>query len=70
MDTLSKKADEHSEKVAEFVNTISRCAISAVIWTTALVVTTLTLAFDKVPGKFSKIKHEAADYNKEVTAGN
>ncbi|MGL9761700.1 MAG: hypothetical protein ACR5LB_05895 [Wolbachia sp.] len=68
--TLSNKADEHSEKVAEFVNSVLSYAISAVIWTAALVVTPLTLAIDKVSSKFSETKHEAVDHNKEVTAGN
>ena len=67
--TLSEKALRHSEKVAEFVNTVLSCAISAVIWTAALVVTPITWTVDKVSSKFSETKHEAVDH-KEVTAGN
>ncbi|MDR2977940.1 MAG: hypothetical protein LBU56_00580 [Rickettsiales bacterium] len=54
--TLSKKAWDHSKKVAVFVNTVLSYAVSAVIWTAALVVTPLTWAVDKVSSKLSKVK--------------
>ncbi|MDR0288879.1 MAG: hypothetical protein LBH78_02410 [Rickettsiales bacterium] len=70
-DTLLRKALKHSEKVADFVGTALSYAVSAVIWTAALVVTPLTWAVDKVSSKFSKSQTEAVDHNKkEVTAVN
>ncbi|MDR1139041.1 MAG: hypothetical protein LBJ80_01720 [Rickettsiales bacterium] len=64
--TLSEKALEHSGKVAEFVKTVLSYAISAVIWTAALVVTPITWAVDKVSSKFNESKTEAVDPKEEA----
>ncbi|MDG7053065.1 MAG: hypothetical protein LKM45_04245 [Wolbachia endosymbiont of Alcedoecus sp.] len=54
--TLSDKACYHSAKIANFVNTVLSFAVSAVIWTAALVVTPLTWTVDKVSSKFNEVK--------------
>ncbi|WP_395462990.1 hypothetical protein [Wolbachia endosymbiont of Cantharis cryptica] len=64
--TLSGKAWNHSEKVADFVNTVLSYAVSAVIWAAALVITPLTWAIDKVSSKFSDAKTEAVNDGKEA----
>ncbi|MDR2609608.1 MAG: hypothetical protein LBC06_03375 [Rickettsiales bacterium] len=56
--TLSEKALEHSGKVADFVKTVLSYAVSAIIWTAALIVTPLTWAVDKVSSKFNETKTE------------
>ncbi|MDR3131685.1 MAG: hypothetical protein LBU02_01130 [Rickettsiales bacterium] len=54
--TLSDKAWDHSIKVADFVKTVLSYAVSAVIWTVALIVTPITWAVDKVSSKFNDMK--------------
>ncbi|WP_168456227.1 hypothetical protein [Wolbachia endosymbiont of Ctenocephalides felis wCfeJ] len=67
--TLSKKAGEHSGKVAEFVGAVLSYAVSAVIWTAALVVTPITWTVDKVSSKLNDMKApEDQQEKKEVTA--
>ncbi|MGL9717978.1 MAG: hypothetical protein ACR5K9_04750 [Wolbachia sp.] len=69
--TLSNKALEYSTKVADFIGTVLSYAISAVIWTAALVVTPITWAVDKVSSKFSETKTEGVGPDKGVyPAGN
>lgn len=58
--TLSKKALEHSKKVARFVNVVLSYVCTAVIWATALIITPLTWAVDKVSSKFSGVKEPEA----------
>ncbi|WP_265015100.1 hypothetical protein [Wolbachia endosymbiont (group B) of Camptogramma bilineatum] len=55
---LSGKAWDHSNALAQFVNTVLSYAVSAVIWAAALVVTPLVWAIDKVASKFSDANAE------------
>lgn len=58
---LSNKARYHSSRLAQFVNTVLSYAVSAVIWSAALVITPLVWTIDKVASKFSDARAEGVD---------
>lgn len=58
---LSNKARDHSSRLAQFVNTVLSYAVSAVIWSAALVITPLVWTIDKVASKFSDARAEGVD---------